>query len=284
MRSRHFRFCGAFRLVVFVTVSIVLAEAAWAVTINYSLMDYLHQDIEPTLPTITTLNPDIPSGGPVLTTDPSDGFKNAMTNSLASNDWWGPTINSFNWVGDLTGIFWVDVYRAGANNGWGYAQLLIRYDRGTGDPAADSLFWIQTVNTSLRGNNVPGTEVIPYADIYASSYPNGAKLPFYFRPDELVLDTNPYVGQANIRSSSYTIGGNTYNYDIAFWDQPSRGVTSYWQGELFLASYDALNKSVVIYDGVDWGFNVVPEPASLGMLALGSLFILRRIRPERKQA
>ena len=231
----------------------------------------------------TTLNPDLP-GAPILQPDPSNGFTGAMTGSLASADWWGDEITTFDYTGSLNGTLYVDVYRAGADPApFGFADLLVRYTRGAGDPLASDLFWIQTVDTSQRGNNVPANEQIPYADVYASGYPAGQKLPFYFRPDEVDLDSNAWItahGGANgntsrapIRSSNYTVGGNNYTYDIAFFDRPSRAPTNYWRGELFLASYDAPNKTVVVYDGIRWGFDVVPEPSTGLLLALGTVMI-----------
>ncbi len=264
--------------------SLLLAsELTFAVTINYSKMDFrkTHQVPGPPI-TQTTVNPDV-GDGPELVTTPSSGFTTAMTNSVSADDWFqaaGP-ISGFNYTGSLTGIFWIDVYRANATPGAGSCSFLLHYERGASDPAASDLFWIQTVDTSLRGNNVPANEDIPYPDIYASSYPNGGKLPFYFRPDETVLDNNPYVGNANIRSSSFTINGDTRNYDMAFWDQPSRPIFNFWRGELFLASYtdtnnDTVRDTVTVYDGVRWGFDVVPEPGSLVFIAGMGIFVMRR--------
>ena len=262
---------------------LVAPTMAFAVTINYAYLDHIRQAIYPDVPTITTLSPDLaePSAGPLLVLDPSAGFENALINSLASADWFGTSITTFNWVGSANGVFYIDEYKAVANKDTNAAQLLLHYERGAGDPAAADLFWIQSVNTTLRGNNVPNNEIIPYVDVYASSYPAGGKLPFYFRPDETVLDDNPYVGNASIRSSSFTIGANTLNYDIAFWDQPSRPPTNTWEGELFLAYYDSPSHFVQVLDGIDWGFNVVPEPSTIFLLGLGLLtcFAFCGIRP-----
>jgi hypothetical protein len=275
----HSKFSGGMLFVVLPAMALLPAAPSDAVTINYVNLNHLRQATHPNLPTITTLNPDLaePSAGPILTTTPSGGFTSAMTGSVASGDWFGDEINTFNYTGSLTGVFFIDVYRAKAADGSGSAEFLVRYERGPGDPAANTLHWIQTVDTSLRGNNVPNNEGIPYVDVYASSYPAGAKLPFYFRPDETVLDANPYVGGANIRSSSYTIGANTFNYDLAFWDEPSRPIFNFWRGELFLASYDVAGKTVTVYDGILWGFDVVPEPsAMLIVFASGAALLLRR--------
>jgi hypothetical protein len=265
-----------------VLILLLAVSPSFAVTINYVYLDHVRRASAPPIPTTTTLSPDLadPSAGPILILDPSAGFMTAMTNSLASADWWGSSITTFNWVGSLSGVFYIDVYKALAFDGSGAAQLLVHYERGATDPAANTLFWIQTVSTSLRGNNVPAMEVIPYADVYASPYAANMKLPFYFTPAETTLDNNPYVGRANIRSSNFTIGTNNFNYDIAFWDQPSRPINNYWEGELFLATFDSAAHYVQVLDGIDWGFNVVPQPASLVLMstALGGLLFLRLFR------
>jgi hypothetical protein len=270
------------------------------VTINYTYLDHVRRAVYQETPTITTLSPDLaePSAGPIVALDPSDGFIDALTGSLASADWFGTTITTFNWVGTANGVFYVDVYKAIANRDANAAQLLVHYERGPGDPAAADLFWIQTVDTTSRGRNVPANEVIPYVDVYGSSYPAGAKLPFYFRPDETVLDDNPYVGRADIRSSSFTIGANAFDYDIAFWDEPDRSPTNSWRGELFLAFYDATSHFVQVLDGIEWGFVAsVPEPPTILLVGVGLLICFaacgipsaapvgwRRVDPGRSQA
>jgi len=263
---------------------LVVTATASAATVNYTYLDHIRQAVSPNNLITTTLNPDLPdpSAGPISVLDPSAGFQNALTNSVASNGWWGSSIVTFNWVGSANGVFYIDEYKAIANNTFGAAQLLARYERGFNDPVANDLFWIQTADTTLRGNNVPANEVIPYVDVYASSYANGGKLPFYFRPDETTLDNNPYVGNANIRSSSYTIGANTFNYDIAFWDQPSRPPVNSWRAELFLAYYEPATKYVQVLDGISWGFDVaaVPVPAAVWLFGSGiaGLFAFARRR------
>lgn len=244
---------------------LLLPTLSWGSTIDNSHVIGNHKDDNGT--TKITLNPD-----PVqLLADPSTEFMNAMTNSKAADDWWGDTIDTFNWTGSLNGTFVIDVYNAKHSTlTSGGAEILLHYDRGDGDPVASDLFWIQVVDSSFKN----GGETIPYPDVYFSSYPAGGKLPFYFRPDETVLDPNPYVGQKPIRSSSYTVGGTEYDYDLAFWDFPKREADAYWTGELFLATYDDVNDFVKVYDGVKWGFTIVPEPPTIVLLILPVVFLL----------
>ncbi len=197
---------------------------------------------------------------------------NAMTISKASADWWGTTITTFNWVGTLNGTFVVDVYNAehtGVKSGG--AEFLLHYERGNGDPAATDLFWIQVVDTNKKN----GGEAIPYPDVYFSAYPDGSKLPFFFRPDETEIDNNSYVGRQDIRNGSYHLAGNEYIYDMAFWDFPSRYHDANWSGELFLASFDQQHSFVQVYDGVKWGFNIIPEPSTLSLLIVPFLLLMR---------
>jgi hypothetical protein len=215
---------------------------------------------------VVTLDPDpIQNAGEFfLRGDPSAAFQTAMTDSLAALDWKNDL--TFTYDGSLGGTLTIDVYNAKMKTATaGGAQLLTHYNRAASDPAASSLFWIQVVDTTAPN----GGETAPYPDVYFSGYGAGAKLPFYYRPDELNLDANPYVGSEPIRSGNYTVNGQNYNYDLAFWDWPSRSWVNTWHAELFLASYDATTKAVKVYDGIYWGFTIVPEPSSLAMLTVG---------------
>ena len=267
---------GTFRLIF--AILILACSPARSSTIDLNHVIGNHQADNGV--TVITLKPD-----PVqLLSDPTQAFMNAMTDSRAAADWWGTTINTFNWAGSLNGSFVVDVYNAKHNSSKsGGAEFLLHYERGAGDPAATDLFWIQVVDTNKKN----GGETIPYPDVYFSGYPSGSNLPFFFRPDETEIDNNSYVGRQDIRSSSYHLTGHEYIYDMAFWDFPSRFHDAYWTGELFLASYDQAHNFVQVYDGVKWGFTIIPEPSSLSLLAIPLLLLLmanprlRRLRNAR---
>ena len=254
---------GMLRLIF--SILFLACPSAQSSTLNLSHVIGNHQDDNGV--TVVTLSPD-----PVqLLSDPTQAFMTAMTNSKASADWWGTTINTFNWTGSLSGAFVVDVYNAEHTSlKSGGAEFLLHYERGNGDPAAADLFWIQVVDTNKKN----GGESIPYPDVYFSGYPNGSKLPFFFRPDETEIDKNPYVGRQDIRSGSYHLAGNEYIYDMAFWDFPSRYHDADWTGELFLASFDQPHNFVQIYDGVKWGFSIVPEPSTLSLLIIPILLLM----------
>jgi len=258
-----------------------LGSQAQAMTVTYG-SSTIHTNSVTNGYITVTLDPDpISDGGVFLTTSPSTSFINAMTQSLAAADWWGSTITTFNYVGTLNGTLNIEVYNAAIKSTYtGGAQLLATYTRGAGDPAANSLFWIQVVTT----NKPNGGETIPYPDVYFSPYAAGQKLPFYYTPAETVLDANPYTtpGQPNIYSSNFTYGPDNIaiTYDISFWDWPSRTPNATWRGELFLATYDAADKYVEIFEGINWGFDVSgsPLPPSLFLLLTGLPVVLWRSR------
>jgi hypothetical protein len=262
-------------------IALLAGSLATATTLTYG-SGTIHNHTDDNGKSVVTLNPDyIDSGGCCfLKLDPSQDFQNAMTKSKAAAAWAGLT---FDYTGSLNGNFSIDVYNA-AHTGdmTGGAQLLVRYTRGAGDPAANQLLWIQVVDTTAPN----GGETIPYPDVYSGANA-GSNLPFFYTPAETKLDPNSYAGQANIYSSTYKINGKgpALPYDIAFWDFPTRSATNSWRGELFLASYDAPNKKVTVYDGMSWGFDITanaPEPGTYAMIGVALLLLglYRRKRPE----
>ena len=240
---------------------VICLPALQATTLTYG-SGTIHNHSDDNGKSVVTLNPDyIESGGCCfLSADPSKDFQNAMTKSKAAAKWKDLT---FDYSGSLNGNFTLDVYNAKHTAGLtGGAEILLRYTRGAGDPAASNLLWIQVVNTSAPN----GGETIPYPDVYSGAN-SSSNLPFFFAPTETKLDPNPYVGAANIYSSSYKVNGAgpNLNYDLAFWDFPQRDANATWRGELFLAGYDSAKKSVVVYDGLNWGFDITakaPEPGT----------------------
>src|SRR5207245_1301325 len=139
----------------------------------------------------------------------SASFRAAMTDSKAAKlpGFWiaqGYTFQYSNINGpfDINGTYDVDLYKATLTGPTtGGADFLLRYERTATDPNANSLFWIQVVNT----NKPNGEETIPYPDVYSGANA-GFGLPFFYTPNETNLDPNPHTGeagsQAAIRSSS----------------------------------------------------------------------------------
>lgn len=251
---------------------LVLALPAGSTTLTYG-GNTIHNHTHDSGASVVTLDPDpITDGGFFLSLDPSLDFQNAMTKSKAAANWKGL---KFDFTGSLAGNFDIDVYNAAHSAPLrGGAQLLLRYTRGAGDPAARDLLWIQTVNTT----DPNGGETIPYPDVYSGANA-GSNLPFFYTPDETKLDPNSYVGQADIYSGKYKVNGkgSDLSYDISFWDWPQRSPTNTWRGELFLASYDKANSKVTVYDGLNWGFDIdkTPEPASYLLVGSALLILVR---------
>lgn len=83
-----------------------------------------------------------------------------------------------------------------------------------------------------------------------------------------------------------------YQYpDQRFYDKPTRnceaGQSIFWNAYLYLARVDSLNKTATIYEGVQWGFGIdsvpVPEPSSLGAIAIGLFGALLTARRSRRR-
>ena len=213
-------------------------------------------------------------------------FTNALnpaTSNFANTNW-GPATSQplqINYdPNSLDGILTIDSYSAAISQPYsGGGQINVHFDLGV-DSSIDpsELLWVQLVTTTAPANP-PGTS--PYLDVFASGYKasNGYALflPFFYRPDETLLDnaTGLETGAEGIRSNSYTIGGNNYYYDIAFDDFSQRTYqdqTIDWTGDLFLASWSGpLAKpgaagygatTLTIYNGIEWGWEItaVPEP------------------------
>lgn len=76
-----------------------------------------------------------------------------------------------------------------------------------------------------------------------------------------------------------------YSYsDYHFYDKPGRyfepGEYIYWNAYLYLANVDRNTKSVVVYEGLSWGFTIncvtVPEPSSILIIITGLTGIITR--------
>jgi hypothetical protein len=229
-----------------------------------------------------------------------DYFQKAITDSnIAKNNDWKNRLTFQTAAKDLTGTFYIDVdYAQHSTNTTGGAQFLVRYVRGDGETDAfiKSLQWVQVIKTDSPNGREPG----PYIDVYNSGYPRGQALPFYYNQAiQTKLDPNPYVGTADILTSSYNLtfqgqrNPTNLKYDLSFWDWPQRDPNNSWRAGLFLASYTPPpagggKGTVTMYkSGVFWGFGVqmVPEPPSLILTALaaplGIIVALLRRRPRR---
>ena len=163
---------------------------------------------------------------------------------------WDPTGWVLSWAADpLDAVLDITTYEAfnyGPDYGSSYAGAEIRI-HWTPTPQQQDLKWIQALHTNLSRH--PGTQWC--LDVYTFTKD---KPPLY-----------------------------PYQYDdFRFYDKPERwcvpGEHVFWDAYLYLASVDRVNKSAVVYEGLYWGFAidylVIPEPASLTILAAGIGLIL----------
>ena len=172
------------------------------------------------------------------------------------------------------GTLTIDRYFAWCQNSSGGAGLVARYDDG--DRIKDwvlpwpfsinpSYRWIQEINTNkpLGGTTSPYIDPRPNDD-------KGIPLPYYWTDPEVI--------------NKYTNGNNVFgDYDLQFRDFPSRRCTQFvtWRADLFLVSENYFTDpqgdplhTITIYDGVAWGFNLMPSyPKWI------DIHILDRIRP-----
>lgn len=135
------------------------------------------------------------------------------------------------------------------------AEFHVEYVPGPGDPTAN-VHWIQVV----RDNHKLGTG-------------GGHGVP------ELIVDNGASPGN---RSPYYDDGGAADGRN--FYDRPWRddgGASHLWEAELFLVTGPAPNNAglVTLYrTGISWGWENVPTPGSLAIVALAGLVAPRRRR------
>lgn len=180
---------------------------------------------------------------------------NSWNASLPLAQQWTLNLLSLGSLSD-SALIVVDLYRAYVNEGCGLtcggAEIDILYEPGDGDPSVIGLdgigaldaVWTQSVFTNQKRNpSLPGN---PYLDN---------------APDTVNPDLGPpaYPFQ-------YT--------DSSFYDKPGRDAYALWLAEAFLSQIDYTTRTVTLYAGVEWGFQVVPEPSTLFLVAVSTLLII----------
>ncbi len=165
-------------------------------------------------------------------------------------------------TGTLT-ISQLDAFQDGSQGG---LDIIASF---SGDPAPHQYRWIQYIDLTPISPPFRGATTSPFTD--PPPLDRDDTLPFY--------ETNT---ERTTEGVGYVTGGNVNN-DPRFWDGPrandSRApVTMHLN--LFLTDYDSTTSTVTIYDGVQYGFRIMPEPptALIFFSGFGVLVLVARRR------
>ncbi len=191
---------------------------------------------------------------------------NSWNNSLAAASQWTLTTGNLS----AEAVLDVTLYRAYVNEGMGCglfcggAEIQVSYNNGGSAPNPISggtindgdAVWSQSISTNQKRNpSLPGN---PY------------------------LDNAPGTPDASIGPPAYPF---QYNGSV-FYDKPSRNATANWLGDAWISSIDSTDRTLTVYDGLQWGFNVSPVPEAstwamvlLGFAGLGFLVSRRKSKP-----
>jgi hypothetical protein len=150
---------------------------------------------------------------------------------------------------------------------YGGADIGLHYTPQGTDPT--TIHWLQAIYTNqLLNNTIPNYNFVLGGVTYYEYLDNAG-----------TYNTNPYYDNGGLAPAPDP-ANNTDFLDIPARAQNPFG-TTVWQAQAFVSTWDPGNKIINIYqNGVWWGFdlNAVPEPASLGLLGLGTLTLLQRRR------
>ena len=166
--------------------------------------------------------------------------------------------------------------------GYGGATFGISYNPVGTDPTA-GIHWVQVIDMNQPANT-PGTP--PRGSTYGVSTGGGytAYMDNSGNRTTGASANNPYYG--NLSAFAYANG-------VGILDGPARPLNAAtlgldWEAQAFLTTEtDTINgavttHNVTVYDGVWWGFTVVPEPGSSTLFAVGAALAWlarRRLNP-----
>lgn len=143
--------------------------------------------------------------------------------------------------------------------GQGGATLALSYKPkpNTTDPTGNDVHWVQVIKTNDPMGNQAKYDAGGGYSWYIDNDGNPAGNPFYDFP---VPGFVPAAG------------------DDWFFDRPSRFPVTDWEAQAFIATGDPATRTLALYDGVYWGFEVVPVPGSLTLALIGLGYTSWRVR------
>jgi hypothetical protein len=88
------------------------------------------------------------------------------------------------------------------------------------------------------------------------------------------LAGNPYLDNPSGLSGNNLFAPPLYPFqytDSSLYDKPGRDATANWLADAYISTADYTKHVLTVYDGIEWGFNVVPvpEPSTWAMLLIG---------------
>ena len=163
---------------------------------------------------------------------------------------------------------------ASAAAGYGGANFGISYNP-TGTDPTNGIHWVQVIDLN-QPDNTPGTP--PRGTRYGVST-GGGFTAYMDNSGNATTGTsanNPYYGN---------LSGFAYANGVGILDAPARPLDAAdvgldWEAQAFLSTEsDTVNgavttHNVTIYDGVWWGFTMVPEPGSGTLFVAGAALVL----------
>jgi hypothetical protein len=196
----------------------------------------------------------------------------------------------------LQGDFSLATYKAQAGGGNFEVDFQLAYQPKGTDPTGNSVRWLQVIDANYpsgRGTALGSTigSTTAYMDNARDPNNPAGSDPFY---GWLSVTNGPGANPLN-----GTLSGSAFANKDGFFDGPGGafgpaggffGLGEDWEAQTFLATETdtvadgVTTHNVKIYDGVWWGFTIVPEPSGVSLLAAGVVFLLlahRRQAPAR---
>jgi hypothetical protein len=171
---------------------------------------------------------------------------------------------------------------ASAAAGYGGANFGISYNPVGTDPTT-GIHWVQVIDLNQPGNT-PGTP--PRGNAYGVSTGGGftAYMDNSGNATTGASANNPYYGN---------LSGFAYANGVGILDAPARPLDAAdngldWEAQAFLTTESdtvsgaVTTHNVKVYDGVWWGFQIVPEPSTMALAGLGGLVAMLVARRQRK--